>query len=132
MSNKENRILNESGAQYPFKVPEGYFDNLTARIMDHIPEEKQETPVISIAKHPSKSNSRKWFSAISIAASLALIAVISTKFINTNAPSNAIEQTANVENAKEYSDIDSYNEDLMLYSMVDNGDIYDYLSGGEY
>ncbi len=125
MSNKENRILNDSGAQYPFKVPEGYFDNLTARIMEQIPEEKQETIVVSMT--PRKNNSKKWISALSIAASLALVAIISPKMMKSP---GELPDNAHAQNTIEYSEEDAYNEDFVMYSMVDNSDIYDYLSGG--
>ena len=43
----EKHIIDRCGRKTPFTVPEGYFDNLTARIMENIPAE--ETKIISIA-----------------------------------------------------------------------------------
>lgn len=125
MSNKENRIFNESGAQYPFNVPEGYFDNLTARIMDSIPEEKQVAAPIIDLKPRNKSNTN-WVKILSIAASFALVVVLSTKMMNST---SKVEQDNSIAQIDERSEEDAYNEDLVLYSMVDNSDIYDYLSG---
>lgn len=126
MSNKENRTFTESGAQYPFKVPEGYFDNLTARIMEQIPEEKEESaPIVSLSQRKRTNN--LWIKVLSAAASLVLIAIVSTKVINK--PTDANIDNTPLQMA-DYTEEDAYNEDLVLYSMVDNSDIYDYLSGG--
>ena len=38
MSTKDKRISFEEKGKYPFFTPEGYFDDLTARIMKQIPE----------------------------------------------------------------------------------------------
>lgn len=126
MSNKENRTFTESGAQYPFKVPEGYFDNLTARIMEQIPEEKEESASIVNLSQRKRTNNL-WIKVLSAAASLVLIAIVSTKVINK--PTDANIDNTPLQMA-EYTEEDAYNEDLVLYSMVDNSDIYDYLSGG--
>ena len=46
---KENDILKIAGKQNPFKVPEGYFENLTSTVMERLEEPvKQEAPVISM------------------------------------------------------------------------------------
>ena len=75
-------------------------------------------------------NSRRrrnlWLSTISIAASLVLIATIALKFIPK--PTTSPEQTEEL--TAEYT-TDNYNEDLMTYAMVDNMDVYYYLSDGD-
>lgn len=35
---EEDNILRKAGLENPFQVPEGYFDNLTAQVMDKLPE----------------------------------------------------------------------------------------------
>lgn len=147
MSTKDKRILNPDGGRYPFKVSDEYFDNLTARIMERIPEEteaeqasnapKQEekrAQIISIRQHRRRN---LWISTISIAASFLLIATIALKFIPN--PSTSTEQTKEL--TAEYTDKDgddaldlfgdNYNADLMTYTMVNQMDVYYYLSSGD-
>ena len=147
MSTKEQRILTPEGGRYPFKVSDEYFDNLTARIMEQIPEEDEAT----VASDHSEQVERKakvisirqqrrrnlWIRNLSIAASFLLIATVALKFI----PNPFTSTGASSELTAEYTDKDGgfsqemfgneYNEDLMTYTMVDNMDVYDYLSYGD-
>lgn len=131
MSNKENRILNPNGGRYPFKAAsDEYFENLTARIMERIPDDNiaeqdsdKTTKLIDIRRARRRN---LWVSAISIAASLILIATIALKFLPK--PTTATEQTNEL--TAEYTN-DDYNEALMTYTMVDNMDVYCYLSDEE-
>ena len=133
MSTKDERILTANGNRYPFKVPEGYFDNLTARIMErvdgaeqNIPTEKMEfaSEKKAIMIDINKGHRRNlWISIVSIAASLVLIAVIALKFLPLSTSNTHIEELT-----AEYTEED-YNEDLMSYTMADNIAVYSYLSG---
>ena len=117
-----NRILNADGkGNYPFKVPEGYFDHLTTRIMEQIPEEEVVADKGAHVIQMSKSRKRWWIGAVSAAASIVLIVTLALKFVPTTA-TNMDELRA------EYTDED-YNEDLLTYVMADNMAVYDYLSG---
>ena len=117
-----NRILNADGkGNYPFKVPERYFDHLTARIMEQIPEEEVVADKGAHVIQMSKSRRKWWIGAASAAASVVLIVTFALKF----APNTA----TNMEELRaEYTDED-YNEDLLTYVMADNMAVYDYLSG---
>ena len=46
MTREENILKERFGKQNPFKVPDGYFDHLTEKIMENLPE--QEVRVIDI------------------------------------------------------------------------------------
>lgn len=37
---EEDNILRKAGLENPFQVPDGYFDNLTAQVMDKLPEKE--------------------------------------------------------------------------------------------
>lgn len=145
MSTKDNRILSPSGGRYPFKVSDEYFDNLTARIMERIDAEEASTASclkaeLKVAENNASEsvlekntqfiginkNRRRnlWISAISIAASLVLIVTVALKFIPK--PASSTEQTDDM--VAEFTAYDNYNEDLMTYTMVDNMDVYYYLS----
>lgn len=127
MSTKDNRIFNPNGGRYPFRATDEYFDNLTARIMEQIPEDTPEeevseknTKLIDIHRNRWRN---LWISTISVAASLILIATFALKF--TPKPNTSPEQAEDMK--AEYT-TENYNEDLMQYAMVDNMDVYYYLS----
>ena len=122
MSTKDNRIFNPNGGRYPFRATDEYFDNLTARIMEQIPE---DTPEEEVSEKNTKlidihRNRRRnlWISTISVAASLILIATFALKF--TPKPNTSPEQAEDMK--AEYT-TENYNEDLMQYM-----DVYYYLS----
>ena len=39
MTREENILKERFGKENPFKVPDGYFDHLTERIMDNLPDQ---------------------------------------------------------------------------------------------
>ena len=127
MSTKDNRIFNPNGGRYPFRATDEYFDNLTARIMEQIPEDTPEEEVseknTKLIDIPRNRRRNLWISTISVAASLILIATFALKF--TPKPNTSPEQAEDMK--AEYT-TENYNEDLMQYAMVDNMDVYYYLS----
>lgn len=120
MSTKETRKFNLDGGRYPFKVSDKYFDDLTARIMEQIPEEQPQKQAPSRVV-PMRRN--MWLTALSIAASLALIVTIALNVIPSPSGSTNPKETLTAD----YTN-DDYNEDLMTYAMVDNMDVYYYLA----
>ena len=137
MSTKDNRIFNPNGGRYPFRATDEYFDNLTARIMEQIDSVEQDVPenVETVTPHSAKlfsihKNRRRnlWISTISAAASVVLIATVALKFIPM--PSSTPVEQQKAVTTVQYSP-DNYNEDLMNYTMVDNVDVYYYLSSEE-
>lgn len=138
MSTKNNRILAPEGGRYPFKVSDEYFDSLTARIMEQIDsveqeisEKNEEVPTQSTKLFDIHKNRRRnlWISTISIAASLVLIATVALKFIPM--PSSTPVEQQKAETNVQYTP-ENYNEDLMNYTMVDNVDVYYYLSSEDF
>lgn len=65
--NTENNEL--FSKKNPFKVPEGYFENFTERVMQQIENETHLTPKISMWK--------TWRSSVAIAASIIVISIFS-------------------------------------------------------
>ncbi len=137
MSTKNNRILAPEGGRYPFKVSDEYFDSLTARIMEQIDsveqeccEQTEEVPVQKAKLFNINKNRRRglWISTISIAASLVLIATVALKFIPMPSSTPVEQQKAATTQCMQ----DTYNEDLMTYTMVDNVDVYYYLSAEDF
>ena len=48
---EEDKILKKIGTENPFRVPDGYFENLTSEVMNRLPE--KETPAIIKKKRNS-------------------------------------------------------------------------------
>lgn len=130
-----DNILNEK-AKNPFVTPEGYFDNLSERIMSKIPESEtsDDTVAVSMAiagiDRNSMSNSDGRRSAVRVfwtSAAACVVAVIvglaTLIYLNTN---SGEQQMADVWDDEEYQD------ELMQYSNVDCNDVYDYLAGLDY
>ena len=128
---EDNKILNDMDRTNPFKVPEGYFDNLTRRVMDNLPEQeskkttaKRQTVIVKMAK---------WISA---AAAVAVL-LICVKTFMPETKESATETTkvtvAKNNDAKEpeYVSEEEYEIEVMRYAMIDREDIYSYLEGAE-
>lgn len=117
--------INNPQKHNPFSVPEGYFDNLTARIMEQIPEtDVTATPTAEL----KPKNNRRWIGwTLGVAASIAL-AVFFVNLPNLFPSANGNQQTAQVETSDNYDE--QYEQEMLEYAMVDNSDIYRYLAGG--
>ena len=50
MENEEKYIREKAGRENPFRVPEGYFEQLTERVMSQLPENAKVTPLSEPAK----------------------------------------------------------------------------------
>ena len=42
---EEDNILKQIGTDNPFRVPDGYFENLTSEVMNRLPEKEKLTAV---------------------------------------------------------------------------------------
>ncbi len=130
--NKEKDILKRCGKENPFKVPDGYFDTLTSRIMSNIPTE--ETKVISITPSRRKNGWMKWTGLVAACLVGALVCFNvfdkTEQKDNTQFASQTVEKTNVTSSDDEYQNVNA--EDLLDYAMVDYTDVYCYLSGGEF
>lgn len=108
MTNEELYLREKVGQGNPFKVPEGYFEQLTSQVMNQLPEKKAKVVSMRI---------RRWLYA---AACIAAIAVLGLTFMFDNRV--AAEQqplTASV------SAVESdYMDEAADYAMIDNAEIY--------
>jgi len=111
-----NSTLEKVGNQNPFRVPEGYFENLTARIMDSLPEKeaKKETVKISLQKRMTP-----W---LYVAAMLCGITFGIRFFVNYNQ-----RETDNLSTVQKKSEPISLSEDDIMLSSVSNYELYEYL-----
>lgn len=122
--------INNQSKRNPFTVPDGYFENLTARVMMNIPEmeaeEKESENHAKIVSMGPRKSSRKWMGwSIAAAACIAVAAL----FITIPKDSNGVgeRRMAQTETSATYDS--EYQEEMLEYAMVDNTDIYSYLSG---
>lgn len=115
MEKKIDILLTENGAhRSPFVAPEGYFDSLTSRIMDRIPEEQSSTETKIVSMH--RLRPMRW--AASIAAVIAIGAGIYFYSNNANNAANMAQAYDAYEEMNEAAD----------YAMLDNYDIYSMLA----
>jgi hypothetical protein len=122
--------INNQSKRNPFTVPDGYFENLTARVMANIPEVEAEEKVgennAKIVSMEPRKSSRTWMGwSIAAAACIAAAALFITIPNKTN--DVGVKQMAQTETSNSYDS--EYQEEMLEYAMVDNTDIYNYLAG---
>jgi hypothetical protein len=119
---REDIIREKCDTENHFKVPDGYFDSLTDNIMDKLPERK--AVVIDIRTH--KSAMHKILVACSVAAACCAAFFCIQFLTHTSLSDQGGTAQQNVEKAHE-----KFVDDALDYSMIENHEIYDYLSDAE-
>lgn len=115
MMNEEEYIKERMGTKNPFAVPEGYFEQLSDRIMSQL----EESPTKKSGTTTRRL--RPWIAAASIAA---VAAVSATLFFGKNGAATTGQVADEAHTA--YYDTNYINEEAD-YAMVDNQDIYAFL-----
>ena len=123
MMNEEEYLRTRMGNKNPFSVPEGYFEQLTAQVMERLPEKKP-------AKVATMKHLRPWLYAAACLCVGVFIAAIA--FNRQSEDLQGQQQMANVgqENVNYYSD--SYIDEAADYAMIDNQEIYSCLLADMY
>lgn len=121
MTREENILKERFGKENPFKVPEGYFDHLTERIMENLPE--QEVRVIDI-----RSRQTLWqkLPLRKIAAAVAVVALLgggSFWALQHEGNSKVVAHAKQHEQKAVSSEDAAFNE-MADYAMIDNETIY--------
>lgn len=121
MTREENILKERFGKENPFKVPEGYFDHLTERIMENLPE--QEVRVIDI-----RSRQTLWqkLPLRKIAAAVAVVALLgggSFWALQHEGNSKVVAHVKQHEQKAVASEEAAFNE-MADYAMIDNETIY--------
>lgn len=121
MTREENILKERFGKQNPFKVPDGYFDHLTERIMENLPE--QEIRVIDI-----RSRQTLWqkLPLRKIAAAVAVVALLgggSFWALQHEGNSKVVAHVKQHEQKAVASEEAAFNE-MADYAMIDNETIY--------
>ncbi|MBR3454633.1 MAG: hypothetical protein IKH26_04845 [Bacteroidaceae bacterium] len=122
-----------NGVNNPFRVPENYFEDFTARMMSRLPAEESETsndadsnstPVIEMNNQKRRG---KWLSWITAVAAVMVGVVIGLHIVDNNQPSTTANSTPTYASVQTTSEEDY--DDIAEYAMIDAGDVYAYLSG---
>ena len=118
--NEEMYIQEKVGKRNPFRVPEGYFDNLTAQVMQNLPEQPKRRAK-SVFMRPV------FYAAASVCALLVAGAAWMWRpaaEVSSTAPvqAKAVAQPQQQESAEGYFD------EAADYMMLDNNEIYAYLA----
>ena len=114
---EDNKYIEELvGKRNPFRVPEGYFDNLTAQVMQNLPEQNPKAKTVWMRKP-------MYYAAACVCALL----ISATAWLLTSEPS--VKTAAPVQaQAVQQDESDTYLEEAADYMMLDNHDIYSYLA----
>ena len=123
MMNEEEYLRSRMGTKNPFTVPEGYFEQLTAQVMDRLPEKKP-------AKVAVMKRLRPWLYAAACVCGGVFVAAVA--FNQQTEDLQGQQQMANMgqENVNYYSD--SYIDEAADYAMIDSQEIYSYLLADMY
>ena len=123
MINEEIYLNSKLGKKNPFTVPEGYFEQLTAQVMECLPEkpqqQKKKTAVIK--------QLRPWLYAAACVCVGVFIAALAFNNDNEQVRKQMQMATAEQENVEGYYYSDNYIDEEADYAMVDTQDIYAYL-----
>lgn len=118
---EEKYIMSKTNCKNPFRVPEGYFDNFAAQMMDKLPDRE---PVAIPARGSRLRVLRPMlYAAACICVVVFCLAAYFTKTFYTEPSNNDIAATIN---HAPYSS--TYEDEIIDYAMMDNTDIYAYLS----
>ena len=121
MTREENILKERFGKQNPFKVPDGYFDHLTERIMENLPE--QEVRVIDIRSRQTlwqKLPLRKIAAAVAVTA---LLGGGTFWALQHEGNSKVVAHAKHHEQKAVGSEEAAFNE-MADYAMIDNETIY--------
>ena len=121
MNYEEKEMQERFGKGNPFRVPEGYFDQLTDRVMAQLPEREQQAEQISLSDRHPKSRLvalRPWFYAA--ACTIAVVVMGVTFLSHESAEEHPLASTSTSTTNTE----SQYIDDAADYVMLDNAEIY--------
>ena len=116
--NEEEYIRTAFSRENPFRVPEGYFESLTQRVMEQVPQQQKPRPRQAILQR---------LRPLLYAAACLCVAIFSVA-IYLHQTNDDTVATAALDNAADYS----YVDEVADYAMVDNYEIYACLTGDSF
>lgn len=138
MTNEEKYLREQMGSKIPFRVPEGYFEQLTEKVMQRLPEEAvpatqteeavpaaQTVQMVSTNQTTRPTLLRRLRPLLYAAACLVVAIVGFTLFFNKTIEEQQPQQVALATEQQEVIQAsDEYIEEEVDYAMLDNQDIY--------
>ena len=123
MTSKEERYLRSRvGKQNPFRVPEGYFDSFAARMTENLPEQDGKAATVVSLRRPRVVRMVLYAAACLCIAVLGSVVYWSKLSLQSTESGTAQVVTHTV------ASTDVYVDAVADYTMMDNSDIYAYLS----
>lgn len=118
---KEEELLRlVAGKKQPFKVPEGYFDSLSKRITETL-------PACEVSLTAGCASRRRRLRLLACAACICGVLCIGPAYyVSRDA---GVVADASDSKAQCLNNDDTYIEEVADYAMLDNQDLYSYLSG---
>ena len=123
MNYEEKEMQERFGKENPFRVPEGYFDQLTDRVMAQLPEREQQAEQISLSDRHPKSRLvalRPWLYAA--ACTVAVVVMGLTFYSHDVAEEQPLASTSTTNTATNTES--QYIDEAADYVMLDNAEIY--------
>ena len=131
MNYEDKEIQERFGKENPFRVPEGYFDQLTERVMSQLPEREQQAEHIPLTERRSKSRwvaLRPWLYAA--ACTVAVVVMGLTFLFRESAEEQHLASTTNTTTTAPNTE-SQYIDDAADYVMLVNAEIYACLAESE-
>ena len=122
---EEKYLIEKVGKENPFKVPEGYFDTLSSQIMAKVEAEGVAPRDIKTGKE--KRAKVVWLRPVLYAAASVCALFISVVAYQSHSDKGTAAPTQTVV-ANNQMLMDDYFDEAADYVMLDNQDIYAYLS----
>ena len=122
---EEKYLIEKVGKENPFKVPEGYFDTLSSQIMAKVEAEGVAPRDIKAGKE--KRAKVVWLRPVLYAAASVCALFISVVAYQSHSDKGTAAPTQTVV-ANNQMLMDDYFDEAADYVMLDNQDIYAYLS----
>ena len=125
MNYEEKEMQERFGKGNPFRVPEGYFDQLTDRVMAQLPEREQQAEQISLSDRHPKSRLvalRPWLYAA--ACTVAVVVMGLTFYLHDVAEEQPLASTSITNTTTTANTESQYIDDAADYVMLDNAEIY--------
>ena len=118
---EEENILRMAGRKAPFRVPDGYFEGLTERVMDGLPEVERVKPVVRRVSMWDRVKPWIYMAAMFMGAAL----IIRVATYNPTSTSDAVASTE----ADEWEM--SYLDNVLAQQQIDSYSLYVYLSDAD-
>lgn len=122
---EEGYIRDKAGSRNPFRVPDGYFDSLASQVMDKLPEREP----VSVPLHRSRLRILRplFYAAACVCVAVFCLAV----YFKAGTPTaeSGDDSSLTASQYQNYIPVSTYEDDIIDCAMMDNTDIYAYLSG---